>query len=156
MRKLKLFFFGLLSVILQLGCVKEITDEQLEGTWQITSINEGNVPYQYCFIQFSGGRYNVFWWNGNRFLFCPSRDGAYRHFDDILFLREDYVSYQIDFVDPPIYFGFLSKAANSKVRFTSLRAAKVKNITFNPNDSTVTIKDDQFPVYPTENDLFPN
>ncbi|MCX7987066.1 MAG: hypothetical protein N2662_09015 [Bacteroidales bacterium] len=153
--KIQNIIFGLIFTFSIFSCSKEITETQLEGTWIVNSYNEAPLPISYCFIQFYKGKYNIFWWSVDRFYYYPSRDGSYNHFDDILFFKEAYVSYSIDYNEPDIYFEMLSKDTLSTVRFKVLRARKYKDIpVFNRDSLTVDIEGILYPVDTADTDLF--
>jgi len=132
------------------SCREEISDSQLEGTWVINGL-----PYRYSFLQFYNGKYHILWCpDGYNLYYCPSRDGSYRHYDDILFLIEDYVSYRIVFTDPNIYFEILSKDTTSNVRFTTISAIKFKDVPiFNEENLIATIDTLKINVFKTDEDI---
>lgn len=143
-----------------------VKKKDFEGTWYIKSAKL-RPGIQHAFIQFKDGKYNVFWIEGNGVYYCPQRDGTYNHFDEILFFKEDFVSYSIDYqesgydyVPDEMGLGFLSKRDTSNVRFQAIYLRKHSSTAiFDEQNLTVLLpttggQQTSFPVTPTTNDIF--
>ncbi len=159
-KELSLLFF--LSLLISCDTVRK---KDFEGTWYIKDA-QMRPGIQHAFIQFKNGKYNVFWIEGNALYYCPNRDGTYNHFNEVLFLKEDFVSYDIFHYSgeankpDDMYLRLLSKRDSSNVRFHEVWLLKhSSDAIFDVQNLTVILpttggQQTQFPVAPTTNDAF--